>query len=522
MLSALRNALPHKRDRENISFIAECILTDKLYRVRIADEPVPGVSAEMYGFIQGGSDVDGGEASPAKAGADQIVRTAGWRRRRGDALSTKMPWLDKLLSDPEVCRLLSDSGSWSFDVWALNECAGQHTMAVLVVHFVQAYELDTRLGIDMPSLVRFVSKLQQGYHDVPFHNYVHACDVVHGAVFFLTQQQVRRHLSPLDMYALILAAAAHDHGHEGLSNAFYCNSGHELALRYNDASVLEMHHISSAWRLLALDGCDALMGLSSEQCGDLRQTMVEAVLGTDMKLHFDHLAKFKALSSSGAFDQPDRGGVRKLLTMCLHAADISNPCKPWRLSSRWAARVMTEFFLQGDREAEMGIPVSPFMDRERTDIAQAQAGFISVLIQPFFEVQTTPNSSGPPWRGPPHRSLPCRCMYCPAALQEWTEWLGERVQREVMGHVAASLKLYLACAVGGGHSGQASTESLNRRTSRGGRRRARRRSGICSTRSERTRPEVSVSNAGPAPGSRAVGPGRGRFPGTGGADRSPI
>ena len=108
--------------------------------------------------------------------------------------------------------------------------------------------------------------------------------------------------------------------------------------------------------------------------------------------------------------------MRLLLSMCLHSADVGNPAKPWQLSCEWSARVMDEFFRQGDTEMDRGLPVSPFMDRERTDIAQAQAGFISVLIQPFFEVQTTPNSSGPPWRGPPHRSLLCRCMYCPAGV----------------------------------------------------------------------------------------------------------
>ena len=56
--------------------------------------------------------------------------------------------------------------------------------------------------------------------------------------------------------------------------------------------------------------------------------------------------------------------------------------------SEWAARVMEEFFQQGEEEARMGLPVSPFMDRAKTDIGQCQAGFISILIKPFFDEWT--------------------------------------------------------------------------------------------------------------------------------------
>lgn len=102
--------------------------------------------------------------------------------------------------------------------------------------------------------------------------------------------------------------------------------------------------------------------------------------------------------------------VREMMTMSLHAADVSNPCKPWRLSSIWAARVMTEFFRQGDTEVAMGVPISPFMDREKTDIAQCQAGFLKYMIKPFFE--------------------------------DWTGWLGERIGREIDGHIVANLKIW--------------------------------------------------------------------------------
>lgn len=117
--------------------------------------------------------------------------------------------------------------------------------------------------------------------------------------------------------------------------------------------------------------------------------MVYAILGTDMKFHFDHTSKFKTRYSAGAYESPSRTDVRLLLAMCLHAADVSNPTKHWRLATEWTVRVMEEFFRQGEKEAELGLPISPFMDRNKTAIAQCQAGFVSVLIKPFFDEWTT-------------------------------------------------------------------------------------------------------------------------------------
>ena len=68
----------------------------------------------------------------------------------------------------------------------------------------------------------------------------------------------------------------------------------------------------------------------------------------------------------------------------VHAADISNPAKPPQIQFEWTRRVMTEFFMQGDLEASLGLPVSAFMNRETTSVAQCQMGFIKVLVMPLY------------------------------------------------------------------------------------------------------------------------------------------
>ena len=96
--------------------------------------------------------------------------------------------------------------------------------------------------------------------------------------------------------------------------------------------------------------------------------MVYAILGTDMKFHFDHMSKFKTRYSAGAYESPSRTDVRLLLAMCLHAADVSNPTKHWRLATEWTVRVMEEFFRQGEKEAELG---DTLVYRPKTSVCQS-------------------------------------------------------------------------------------------------------------------------------------------------------
>jgi len=52
------------------------------------------------------------------------------------------------------------------------------------------------------------------------------------------------------MASIYIAAAIHDYEHPGLNNSFLISTKAELANRYNDKAVLEMHHVSSAFFIM--------------------------------------------------------------------------------------------------------------------------------------------------------------------------------------------------------------------------------------------------------------------------------
>jgi len=47
-----------------------------------------------------------------------------------------------------------------------------------------------------------------------------------------------------------MSGAIHDFEHPGVNNIYLINSKNKLAVRYNDASVLENHHVAASFKLL--------------------------------------------------------------------------------------------------------------------------------------------------------------------------------------------------------------------------------------------------------------------------------
>ena len=64
------------------------------------------------------------------------------------------------------------------------------------------------------------------------------------------------------------------------------NAMTEFAVRYNDQSPLENHHVATAWTILRSSGCELFEPLSPEQRRGVRKLMIASILSTDMTLHF--------------------------------------------------------------------------------------------------------------------------------------------------------------------------------------------------------------------------------------------
>lgn len=174
-------------------------------------------------------------------------------------------------------------------------------------------------------------------------------------------------------------------------NDFWLLLGSELALMYNDESVLENHHLAVAFKLLQNEGCDIFVNMTKKQRQTLRKMVIDMVLSTDMSKHMSLLADLKTMvetkkvAGSGVLLLDNYTDRIQVLENLVHCADLSNPTKPLPLYRRWVGLLMEEFFLQGDREREQNMDISPMCDRHSATIEKSQVGFIDYIVHPLWE-----------------------------------------------------------------------------------------------------------------------------------------
>ncbi|XP_066578560.1 dual specificity calcium/calmodulin-dependent 3',5'-cyclic nucleotide phosphodiesterase 1C isoform X5 [Amia ocellicauda] len=287
---------------------------------------------------------------------------------------------------PTVISVLKNVDKWSFDVFALNESSGDHALKFIFYELLTRYDLINRFKIPISALVSFVEALEVGYskHKNPYHNLMHAADVTQTVHYLLLKTGMVHWMTELEIFAMIFAAAVHDYEHTGTTNNFHIQTRSDTAILYNDRAVLESHHVSAAYRLLQDDDeMNILYNLTKDDWRELRALVVEMVLATDMSCHFQQIKAMKNF-----LQQPEGIDKPKALSLLLHTADISHPAKNWDLHHRWTMSLLEEFFRQGDKEAELGLPFSPLCDRKSTMVAQSQIGFIDFIVEPTFTVLT--------------------------------------------------------------------------------------------------------------------------------------
>ncbi|KAF5910665.1 hypothetical protein HPG69_004754, partial [Diceros bicornis minor] len=248
------------------------------------------------------------------------------------------------LAYPEaVIVTLKDVDKWSFDVFALNEASGEHSLKFMIYELFTRYDLINRFKIPVSCLISFAEALEVGYskYKNPYHNLIHAADVTQTVHYIMLHTGIMHWLTELEILATVFAAAIHDYEHTGTTNNFHIQTRSDVAILYNDRSVLENHHVSAAYRLMQEEEMNVLVNLSKDDWRDLRNLVIEMVLSTDMSGHFQQIKNIR-----NSLQQPEGIDRAKTMSLILHAADISHPAKCWQLHYRWTMALMEEFFLQ--------------------------------------------------------------------------------------------------------------------------------------------------------------------------------
>lgn len=306
----------------------------------------------------------------------------------------------------QIEAILSKVDDWSIDLFKLSDLTNGAPLAMLGMRILRERGLIESLKLDSARMLNFLWKVEESYQPYPkvkYHNNIHAADVMHSTHVLLKNVAFYGAFSDLEIFAAIIAGAVHDCSHPGRTNAFLIKTSNNLAMLYNDISVLENFHLATAFRIMTEDpDCNILANFSSEEKLVVRKLMIDMVLSTDMAKHTKFLGEFKQLSknlhgdpdATPDGDRPESVLAQlrnnysdRTLVLCtiVHNADLGNPTKEWEICKEWTERLMEEFFEEGDEERAMGLPLGALNDRDAIAIPKCQIGFLSFVAMPLWK-----------------------------------------------------------------------------------------------------------------------------------------
>lgn len=336
--------------------------------------------------------------------------------------------------DKVITLLEASYGAWTFDAFALEEASEGHPLSVMLYFLLARSGLISTLHLNPVKVARLSMAIENGYLPNPYHNKAHAADVLQTMFAILVnsgmvvEDREKGYCNPLTLLSCILAAAAHDLGHIGVTNDFLIQSEDDLATLYSDKSPMEHHHLASLFTLLKKPQLSILSHLSKEERATIRKIIIELVCATDMKNHFTILSQFSTMhqlasdtsttynthqaasasaGGSGRFaghllagdisctsrDEPrapncpiplDEMERLVALQVVLKCADLGSLAETMEVNHRWVESLENEFFEQGDRERSLGLTISPLFDRNKPGVSKSQIGFYDFVAFPLF------------------------------------------------------------------------------------------------------------------------------------------
>jgi hypothetical protein len=265
---------------------------------------------------------------------------------------------------------------------------------------LDAFGLVTDEIISTSKLEPFLVSVSDQYLETTlYHNSMHGADVSQSlCLYFLNSnaEEICQSLV-LDLLGILIAALGHDLAHPGFTNPYHINASSELALTYNDFSCLENFHASTLFKTIRRPETDIFEKLSVQDYKTIRKRMIGNILATDMANHGKIMTVIKTKISLNNAEKKEMFELlsgnentkfeeqQSLFDFMIHCADLAHNTKLFNISLKWVELLSEEFWLQGDKEKSMKLPVSFLCDRENYNVPKSQVGFIKGFIIPTFD-----------------------------------------------------------------------------------------------------------------------------------------
>ena len=281
----------------------------------------------------------------------------------------------------------------NFDIFKLKDKLGlENVMPFLGKEIIKKLHINHL--IEESKLDNFLMILSKSYQNTRalYHTSLHGVDVCYSTYLILSflrdNDNKIKNISDFDIVSLVFSALCHDVGHPGLTNKFLINSKDEISIIYNDISVLENFHSAKTFHLLENNDLNIFSNLSKENFSSLRKKIIEEILATDMSFHYKIVDEFKEYKKNF-----DIKMIQKQLSFITHISDLSHNYRRFEVSLKWVHLLSNEFWNQGDKEKELGLPISFLCDRNDIDVPKSQVNFINTFSLPTIELLVDINTN---------------------------------------------------------------------------------------------------------------------------------
>ena len=306
---------------------------------------------------------------------------------------------NKLIQDGyDIAKIINAK---NFDIFILKDLIGYNNVLPFVGRIIlENLGLIDEEILSVEKLDPFLISVNNQYKpEVLYHNCLHGADVTQSCYIFFTYSNAEKisQTNVLDLLSIFIAALGHDIGHPGLNNNFHINDSTDMAITYNDISVLENFHASTLFKTIRRSDTNIFEKLTPIDYKIIRKRIISEILATDMALHGKVISLIK---SKMIFNEEDKayrlnllsGDERtrsdeqqSLLDFMIHLADLGHNTRLFSISLKWVELLSEEFWRQGDLEKEHNLPISFLCDRENINVPQSQKGFLSGFILSTYE-----------------------------------------------------------------------------------------------------------------------------------------
>ncbi len=114
----------------------------------------------------------------------------------------------EVVNSDTLNKLFCDIDSWDWNVFNYANVV-KNPLYYLTRFFFERENLFKQLNIPEKEFNRFIGLIEKGYHDLPFHNKIHATDVLHAMNYLIMNPKIKNMCNTIDVMCCYIAAIIH-------------------------------------------------------------------------------------------------------------------------------------------------------------------------------------------------------------------------------------------------------------------------------------------------------------------------